>query len=391
MLTLERAPVGYNRATDRNQRRWSQSTRLFGVGFECFTVRSLYTLPPHPSRPKNRGGGVKFHLTSLIPFCLLNFFSFPRFLYSLIKSAPFFPFETLKTILASSLVLINCHRRSLAVIAILLASRQLSLAVADLLSSSLCSSLKISNEIEENINLATNDSTSTPQVHASATEGNARSEVVSSKPQKQKEPSKMSSLVWDHFTKFVDNKDLTKITLEHICEIEPKLKSTLNHPPTNQNRLKLSGVPIVLLVIRHGGQWADGIYKGGESRMWGVGSDLLFAGLMKLVEDVVERNVLAVYVSIKGCETNVMSHEEVEQHGCASSQLLASVQQMQRSDETVKCVMPLSNENTTPEDNNVRLEGDIETLEDNTAFDEGNEDLFVAGEDRFDDNSDDGL
>ena len=53
--------------------------------------------------------------------------------------------------------------------------------------------------------------------------------------------------------------------------------------------------------------------------------------------------------------------------------------------------MSLSNENTTVEDNNVRLEGDIATLEDNTAFDEGNEDLFAVGEDRFDDTSDDGL
>ncbi|XP_017976417.1 PREDICTED: uncharacterized protein LOC108661933 [Theobroma cacao] len=93
--------------------------------------------------------------------------------------------------------------------------------------------------------------------------------------------------------------------------------------------------------------WVDGIYKGGESRMQGVRSDLSFVGLMKLVEDVVEvnleideielhalvstleelsrpiikddedvalilleqRNVLAMYVSIKGCQTNVMSHE----------------------------------------------------------------------------------
>ncbi|WRX26834.1 Transposase [Theobroma cacao] len=53
--------------------------------------------------------------------------------------------------------------------------------------------------------------------------------------------------------------------------------------------------------------------------------------------------------------------------------------------------MPFSNENTTVEDNNVRLEGDSAMLKDNTAFDEGNDDLFTAGEDRFDDTSDDGL
>ncbi|WRX34363.1 Transposase [Theobroma cacao] len=64
---------------------------------------------------------------------------------------------------------------------------------------------------------------------------------------------------------------------------------------------------------------------------------------------------------------------------------------MQRSGETVECVMPLSNENTTVEDNNVRLKGDTATLEYNTAFDKGNEDLFATGEDRFDHTSDDGL
>ncbi|XP_017978505.1 PREDICTED: uncharacterized protein LOC108662509 [Theobroma cacao] len=109
-----------------------------------------------------------------------------------------------------------------------------------------------------------------------------------------------------------------------------------------------SGVPIVRVVIRHGGQWVDGIYKGGESRMLGTMSYLSFAGLMKLVEDVVgvnleiheielhalintprelscpiikddedvalirleQRNVLVVYVTFKEHYTNVMSHEE---------------------------------------------------------------------------------
>ncbi|EOY13857.1 Uncharacterized protein TCM_032532 [Theobroma cacao] len=232
-----------------------------------------------------------------------------------------------------------------------------------------------------------------------------------------------------------------------------------------------SGVPIVRLVIRHGGQWVDGSYKGGESRMRGVKSDLSFVGLMKLVEDVVgvnleideivlhalistpgelslpiikddedvalilleQRNVSAMYVSIKGCQTNVMSRGEVGQHGnqlnqneiynashipqhsvrnpqqwqlryaqefvqpgrqttfikqlaaqfrsgCASNQFLTSLEQMQQSGETVECVMPLSNENTTVEDNNVRLKGDTATLEYNIAFDIGNEDLFTVGE-----------
>lgn len=85
----------------------------------------------------------------------------------------------------------------------------------------------------------------------------------------------------------------------------------------------------------------------------GVRSDLSFVGLMKLVEDIVrvnskideiklhalistpgelsrpiikddedvalilleQMNVSIVYVSIKGRQTNVMSHEEVRQHG----------------------------------------------------------------------------
>ncbi|WRX13164.1 Transposase [Theobroma cacao] len=64
---------------------------------------------------------------------------------------------------------------------------------------------------------------------------------------------------------------------------------------------------------------------------------------------------------------------------------------MQRSGKTVECVMPLSNENTILEDNTMRLEGDIMTLEDNTASNEGNEDLFAVGENRFYDNSDDVL
>ncbi|EOY03121.1 Uncharacterized protein TCM_017607 [Theobroma cacao] len=150
-----------------------------------------------------------------------------------------------------------------------------------------------------------------------------------------------------------------------------------------------SGVPIVRLVIRHGGQWVDGIYKGVHPKSY-------HRLIIKDDEDVAlilleQRNVSVVYVSIKGHQTNVMSHEEVGQHGCASNQFLASLEQMQRSGETVECVMPLSNENTIVEDNNMRLEGDTATLEDNTAFDEGNEDLFAAGEDRFNDTLDDGL
>ncbi|EOX92810.1 Uncharacterized protein TCM_001680 [Theobroma cacao] len=77
----------------------------------------------------------------------------------------------------------------------------------------------MSNEIEENINLATNDSTSTPQVDVSVIEGNARSEAVSSKPQKHKEPSKTSLLVWDHFAKFVDDKGNHKASCSHYDKV----------------------------------------------------------------------------------------------------------------------------------------------------------------------------
>ncbi|EOY18868.1 Uncharacterized protein TCM_043370 [Theobroma cacao] len=66
-----------------------------------------------------------------------------------------------------------------------------------------------------------------------------------------------------------------------------------------------------------------------------VKSDLSFVGLMKLVEDV------------------------------------------------VGVVMEFSNENATLEDNIATLEGDITTFEDKTASNEGNEDLFLVGAEKF--------
>ncbi|EOX94722.1 Uncharacterized protein TCM_004333 [Theobroma cacao] len=84
------------------------------------------------------------------------------------------------------------------------------------------------------------------------------------------------------------------------------------------------------LVIRYGGQWVDGIYKGD---VVGVNSEIHEIKLHALIstpeelphpnikddEDVAlillkHRNVSAVYVTIKKCQTNVMSHEEAVQH-----------------------------------------------------------------------------
>ncbi|EOX99464.1 Uncharacterized protein TCM_008145 [Theobroma cacao] len=91
-----------------------------------------------------------------------------------------------------------------------------------------------------------------------------------------------------------------------------------------------SGVPITRLVIRHDDQWVDSIYKGD---VVGVNSEIdeielhalistpreLSRPIIKDDEDVALillelRNVPAVYVNIKGCQTNVMSHEKAEQH-----------------------------------------------------------------------------
>ncbi|EOY00232.1 Uncharacterized protein TCM_010036 [Theobroma cacao] len=105
-----------------------------------------------------------------------------------------------------------------------------------------------------------------------------------------------------------------------------------------------------------------------------VKSDLSFAGLTKLVEDVIRRNVPVVYITIKESHTNVMSHNKAVQHG-----------------ETVEVVMPFSDKTATLEDNTMTLEYDTTILEDNATFDERNEDLFLVDEDIFDDNSDDRL
>ncbi|EOX94170.1 Uncharacterized protein TCM_003542 [Theobroma cacao] len=102
--------------------------------------------------------------------------------------------------------------------------------------------------------------------------------------------------------------------------------------------LDISGVPIVRLVIRHGGQWVDGIYKG-------VHPEELSHPIIKDNEDV----------------------------------------DSARIEEYFDCgVMLFSNETATLEDNTA-------TLEDNTASDEGNKNLFFASENRFDDNSYDGI
>ncbi|EOY16790.1 Uncharacterized protein TCM_035670 [Theobroma cacao] len=43
-------------------------------------------------------------------------------------------------------------------------------------------------------------------------------------------------------------------------------------------------------MITYGGHWVDDTYKGGETQVRGVGSDLSFSGLVKLVEEVVGVN-----------------------------------------------------------------------------------------------------
>ncbi|EOY26014.1 Uncharacterized protein TCM_027406 [Theobroma cacao] len=43
-------------------------------------------------------------------------------------------------------------------------------------------------------------------------------------------------------------------------------------------------------MITYGGHWVNDTYKSGETRVMGVGSDLTFSSLMKLVKDVVGVN-----------------------------------------------------------------------------------------------------
>ncbi|EOX99078.1 Uncharacterized protein TCM_007693 [Theobroma cacao] len=49
-------------------------------------------------------------------------------------------------------------------------------------------------------------------------------------------------------------------------------------------------LPNVKLMITYGGHWVNDTYKGGETRVRGVGSDLSFSGLVKLVKEVVGVN-----------------------------------------------------------------------------------------------------
>ncbi|EOY16794.1 Uncharacterized protein TCM_035674 [Theobroma cacao] len=175
----------------------------------------------------------------------------------------------------------------------------------------------------------------------------------------------------------------------------------------------------------------------------------LSRSIIKDEEDVAlilleQRNVPAVYVTIKECDTNIMPHEEDVQHGnhlnqnkiysashipqnsisnpqqmqltyahefvqpdrhmtfiehlaaqfqlaYASNQSLASVQQIQPLGETIEGVTPFSNEIATLEDNITMLEDDTATLKDNIASNQENKDLLPTDEDRFDDNTDDEL
>ncbi|EOY08810.1 Uncharacterized protein TCM_024017 [Theobroma cacao] len=54
--------------------------------------------------------------------------------------------------------------------------------------------------------------------------------------------------------------------------------------------LGIAGLPNVKLMVTYGGHWVDDTYKGGETRVRGVGSDLSFSGLVKLVQEVVGVN-----------------------------------------------------------------------------------------------------
>ncbi|EOX94140.1 Uncharacterized protein TCM_003396 [Theobroma cacao] len=54
--------------------------------------------------------------------------------------------------------------------------------------------------------------------------------------------------------------------------------------------VSIIGLLNVKLMITYGGNWVDDTYKGGETRVRGVGSDLSFLGLVKLLEEVVGVN-----------------------------------------------------------------------------------------------------
>ncbi|EOY13424.1 Uncharacterized protein TCM_031998 [Theobroma cacao] len=62
------------------------------------------------------------------------------------------------------------------------------------------------------------------------------------------------------------------------------------------------GLPNVKLMITYDGHWVDDTYKGGETRVRGVRSDLSFLGPMKLVEEVVgvnsHNNEIELYASL---------------------------------------------------------------------------------------------
>ncbi|WRX24479.1 Transposase [Theobroma cacao] len=130
-------------------------------------------------------------------------------------------------------------------------------------------------------------------------------------------------------------------------------------------------------MIRHSGQWVDGIYKGGESRMRGVTSDLSFMGLMKLVEDVVGVNSEIDEIELHAL---ISTPRELSRPIIKYDENVALILLEQKNVLVVYSVMAFSNENTTLEDNTATLEGDIATLEDNTASNEGNKDLFPSGE-----------
>ncbi|EOY00137.1 Uncharacterized protein TCM_009686 [Theobroma cacao] len=149
---------------------------------------------------------------------------------------------------------------------------------------------------------------------------------------------------------------------------------------------KIDGLPNVKLMITYGGHWVDDTYKGGETRVRGVRSDLSFSGLVKLVEEVVgvnsHNNEIELHASlshaVRVSHTVIRDDEDVEpgahmrclqmmsaqfRSECVLNKILDTLQQTQLSLENAVGPLSLANDTVmvvSDDDASDQIEDDVE-------------------------------